>query len=241
MTDLAPISAIAAKLGIPESELEYYGRTKAKISANWLKQLEGRPEGKLVLVTAVNPTPAGEGKTTTSIGLADAMAQLGHKVALALREPSLGPCFGAKGGATGGGRARVEPLDDINLHFTGDFHAITSAHNLIAALIDNAIQQGTLAGVDARQLTWRRVLDMNDRALRYIVSGLGGKAHGVPRESGFDITTASEIMAVLCLARDAADLRQRLARIVIGWADDKPITVASLNATGALIDRKSVA
>lgn len=235
MTQLAPITAIAEKLAIPPQALEPYGHYKAKLGSAFLREIESRPEGKLVLVTAINPTPAGEGKTTTTIGLGDALSQLGHKVALALREPSLGPCFGAKGGATGGGLARVEPADDINLHFNGDFHAVTSAHNLIAALIDNALHHGTLEGLDARQITWRRVMDMNDRALRHIVLGLGGKAHGVPRESGFDITTASEIMAVLCLARDVDDLRARLERIVIGWNGDQPVTVAALKATGALM------
>lgn len=232
MTTLAPI---AAKLDIPAEALELYGPDKAKLSGAFLKQIEGNKQGKLVLVTAINPTPAGEGKTTTTIGLGDALSRMGHKVALALREPSIGPCFGAKGGATGGERSRLEPADDINLHFTGDFHAITSAHNLIAALIDNALHYGTLAGVDARRITWRRVLDMNDRALRHVVLGLGGKAHGVPRESGFDITTASEIMAVLCLASDANDLRARLERIVIGWDGDVPVTVAALKSTGALM------
>lgn len=235
MSKLAPIATIAAKISIPADALEPYGHYKAKLGSAFLKQLEGGAQGKLVLVTAINPTPAGEGKTTTSIGLADALSLMGHKVALALREPSLGPCFGSKGGATGGGKATLEPADDINLHFNGDFHAIASAHNLIAALIDNALQHGTLAGIDARNITWRRVMDMNDRALRHIVTGLGGRPHGVPRESGFDITTASEIMAVLCLAKDADDLRHRLERIVIGWDGDVPVTVAALKATGALL------
>ncbi len=235
MTILKPIAEIAGKLNIPADALEPYGQHKAKLSRVFLKSLAGKPEGKLVLVTAVNPTPAGEGKTTTTIGLGDAMSQLGHKVALALREPSVGPCFGAKGGATGGGKATVEPAEDINLHFTGDFHAVTSAHNLIAALIDNALHYGTLGNIDARRITWRRVLDMNDRALRNVVLGLGGKTQGVPRESGFDITTASEIMAVLCLAKDADDLRARLERIVIGWNGTEPVTVAALKSTGALM------
>lgn len=235
MNKLAPIADIAAKLNIPADALEPYGHYKAKLSRDFTHSLAGNREGKLVLVTAINPTPAGEGKTTTSIGLADAMSQMGHKVALALREPSIGPCFGAKGGATGGGAARVEPADDINLHFNGDFHAVTSAHNLIAALIDNAIHYGTLNGLDARRITWRRVVDMNDRALRHTVIGLGGRAHGVPRETGFDITTASEIMAVLCLAKDADDLRTRLDRIVIGWNGTTPVTVAELKSTGALM------
>lgn len=235
MDKLAPITDIAAKLAIEPEALEPYGHYKAKLGSGFIRQLEGRAQGRLVLVTAINPTPAGEGKTTTSIGLADALSLMGHKVALALREPSLGPCFGAKGGATGGGKATVEPADDINLHFNGDFHAVTSAHNLVAALIDNALQHGTLKGIDARNITWRRVMDMNDRALRHVVVGLGGRAHGIPRETGFDITTASEIMAVLCLAKDADDLRARLDRIVIGWDGDAPITVAALNATGALM------
>ena len=229
------LSAAAASLGIPDDALEPYGRDKAKLSSAFVQQLNGKPEGKLVLVTAINPTPAGEGKTTTSIGLGDALHLLGKKVAICLREPSLGPCFGAKGGATGGGKARVEPADDINLHFTGDFHAITSAHNLISALIDNALHQGLWPDVSVSDITWRRALDMNDRSLRHIVTGLGGSAHGTPQETGFDITTASEIMAALCLSDNADDLRARLNRIVIGWQKDTPITVEKLGSTGALM------
>lgn len=229
------LSAAAASLGIPDDALEPYGRDKAKLSSAFVQQLNGKPEGKLVLVTAINPTPAGEGKTTTSIGLGDALHLLGKKVVICLREPSLGPCFGAKGGATGGGKARVEPADDINLHFTGDFHAITSAHNLISALIDNALHQGLWPDVSARDITWRRAMDMNDRSLRHIVTGLGGPAHGTPQETGFDITTASEVMAALCLSDNADDLRARLNRIVIGWQRDTPITVEKIGSTGALM------
>ena len=226
----------AQRLDISADNLDLYGRDKAKLSRDFVKKIATAPQknGKLILVTAINPTPAGEGKTTTSIGLADALAHLGKKVALCLREPSLGPCFGAKGGATGGGKATLEPADDINLHFTGDFHAITSAHNLIAALIDNALHHGTLP-LEGRHITWPRVMDMNDRALRHITLGLGGTAHGVPRESGFDITTASEIMAALCLAEDAEDMAARLERMVIGWRGSTPVTVAELRATGALM------
>lgn len=231
---MSQLSAIAAKIGISEDALEPYGRDKAKID---LSRVQSRGKrGKLVLVTAINPTPAGEGKTTTSIGLGDALSRLGERVALCLREPSLGPCFGMKGGAIGGGAAKLVPAADINLHFTGDFHAITSAHNLVAALVDNALHHGTLAGVDARDITWRRVVDMNDRALRDMVIGLGGREQGVPRESGFDITAASEMMAVLCLARDRADLRERLERIVLGWRrDGSPVLVRELKSTGALV------
>ena len=233
---MLPLSDVAARLSIPAPALDYYGRDKAKLSREYMAGLSSQPrKGKLVLVTAINPTPAGEGKTTTSIGLADALALSGQQVALALREPSLGPCFGAKGGATGGGLARVEPADDINLHFTGDFHAITSAHNLIAALIDNSLHYGNPLGLDARNIIWRRALDMNDRALRHITIGQGGPAHGVPRETGFDITTASEVMAAMCLARDEADLRRRLEAMIIAFKGDEPVRVADLNATGALM------
>ena len=230
MTELA---AVAAKLDIPAEALEPYGRDKAKID---LSRLSGTRQGKLVLVTAINPTPAGEGKTTTSLGLGDGLAQLGQRVAICLREPSLGPVFGAKGGATGGGKAQMVPAEDINLHFTGDFHAVTTTHNLIAALLDNTLHRGTLPGLDARRVTWRRVMDMNDRSLRNMVIGLGGARDGVPRESGFDITPASEIMAILCLARDEADLGERLERIVLGWRKEgEPVTVRELNATESLL------
>ena len=230
---LRPIGEIAAAAGIPAEAVEPYGRFKAKIDLDWLGRQPSR--GKLILVTAVNPTPAGEGKTTTSIGLADALNRTGRTAVLALREPSLGPVFGAKGGATGGGRAQVAPMIDINLHFTGDFHAITSAHNLLAALIDNHIHWGNALGIDVRRVTWRRVLDVNDRALRNTVVGLGGVANGFPRESGFDITVASEVMACLCLAADLADLAARLARIVVAETRDRrPVTVADLGAAGAM-------
>ena len=232
---MSDLLSVAAKLDIPASALEPYGHDKAKLTQDFVTEAMGRPRGKLVLVTAINPTPAGEGKTTTTIGLGDALARAGQRVAIALREPSLGPCFGVKGGATGGGQARIEPADDINLHFTGDFHAVTAAHNLLAALIDNSLQQGNPLGLDPRSVTWRRVLDMNDRALRHIVIGLGGTAGGVVRESGFDITAASEIMAILCLAKDAADLRARLDRIIIGWKGTQPVQASALKSTGALM------
>lgn len=232
---MSDLLSVAAKLDIPASALEPYGHDKAKLTQDFVTEAMGRPRGKLVLVTAINPTPAGEGKTTTTIGLGDALARAGQRVAIALREPSLGPCFGVKGGATGGGQARIEPADDINLHFTGDFHAVTAAHNLLAALIDNSLQQGNPLGLDPRSVTWRRVLDMNDRALRHIVIGLGGTAGGVMRESGFDITAASEIMAILCLAKDAADLRARLDRIIIGWKGTQPVQASALKSTGALM------
>jgi formate--tetrahydrofolate ligase len=232
---LRPISAIAAGLGIPDDAVDPYGRFKAKLSLDWLKGHAARSNGKLILVTAINPTPAGEGKTTTSIGLADALALSGRRTLLCLREPSLGPCFGQKGGATGGGKAQVAPMEDINLHFTGDFHAITSAHNLLAALIDNHIHWGNALDIDVRRVTWRRVLDMNDRALRDIAQSLGGPANGFPRESGFDITVASEVMAILCLASDVEDLRERLGRIIIGRTRDKrPVTAKDLKADGAM-------
>ena len=229
------IREIAAKLGLTEDDIELYGKYKAKISlAAWNKVKNG-PDGKLVLVTAINPTPAGEGKTTTSVGLADAFHKLGHKVAVALREPSLGPCFGLKGGAAGGGYAQVVPMEDINLHFTGDFHAITTAHNLLAAVIDNHIQQGNALDIDVRRIAWKRVLDLNDRALRNVVIGLGGKAHGVPRETGFDITVASEMMAILCLASDLEDMKKRLGEIVVAYSrDGRAIRAEELNVTGAL-------
>ena len=229
------IREIAAKLGLTEDDIELYGKYKAKISLDAWNKVKNGPDGKLVLVTAINPTPAGEGKTTTSVGLADAFHKLGHKVAVALREPSLGPCFGLKGGAAGGGYAQVVPMEDINLHFTGDFHAITTAHNLLAAVIDNHIHQGNALDIDVRRVAWKRVLDLNDRALRNVVIGLGGKAHGVPRETGFDITVASEMMAILCLASDLEDMKKRLGKIVVAYSrDGRAIRAEELNVTGAL-------
>jgi len=230
---MLPISEIAAKLGVEEENLEHYGKVKAKLAPG---ATEGKPQnGKLILVTAINPTPAGEGKTTTSVGLADALTSMGRKVVLCLREPSLGPVFGVKGGAAGGGYAQVVPMEDINLHFTGDFHAIGAANNLLAAMLDNHIQQGHSLGIDVKKITWRRAVDMNDRQLRNIVSGLGGRVNGVPREDGFDITVASEIMAVLCLASDLSDLKARLGRMVVGYTyDDKPVTAKDLKADGAM-------
>ncbi len=231
-TPLRPIAEIAAKLGIPDDAVEPYGRFKAKLDIARLPQGKA---GKLILVTAINPTPAGEGKSTTSVGLADALNLSGRKTMLCLREPSLGPCFGMKGGATGGGYAQVAPMTDINLHFTGDFHAITSAHNLLAAMIDNHIYWGNALGIDVRRVMWRRVLDMNDRALRDVVQSLGGAANGFPRQSGFDITVASEVMAILCLARDAEDMRARLGRIVVAYTrDQRPVTAHDLKADGAM-------
>lgn len=233
---MEPIGKIAQHLEIPEDELELYGKYKAKISLNyWNTTLQQKENGKLILVTAINPTPAGEGKTTTSIGLGDALHKLDKKTAIALREPSLGPCFGMKGGAAGGGYAQVVPMEDINLHFTGDFHAITSAHNLLAAVIDNHIQQGNALDLDVRRITWKRVVDLNDRALRNIICGLGGKAHGVPRETGFDITVASEMMAILCLTSDLEDMKKRLGNIIIGYTrSGRPVRAEELNVTGAL-------
>ena len=233
---MEPIGKIAQHLEIPEDELELYGKYKAKISLNyWNTTLQQKENGKLILVTAINPTPAGEGKTTTSIGLGDALHKLGTKTAIALREPSLGPCFGMKGGAAGGGYAQVVPMEDINLHFTGDFHAITSAHNLLAAVIDNHIQQGNALDLDVRRITWKRVVDLNDRALRNIICGLGGKAHGVPRETGFDNTVASEMMAILCLTSDLEDMKKRLGNIIIGYTrSGRPVRAEELNVTGAL-------
>lgn len=233
---MEPIGKIAQHLEIPEDELELYGKYKAKISLNyWNTTLQQKENGKLILVTAINPTPAGEGKTTTSIGLGDALHKLGKKTAIALREPSLGPCFGMKGGAAGGGYAQVVPMEDINLHFTGDFHAITSAHNLLAAVIDNHIQQGNALDLDVRRITWKRVVDLNDRALRNIICGLGGKAHGVPRETGFDITVSSEMMAILCLTSDLEDMKKRLGNIIIGYTrSGRPVRAEELNVTGAL-------
>jgi len=230
---LRPISQIAATLGLPDDAIEPYGRYKAKVDPALLPPAER--EAKLILVTAINPTPAGEGKSTTSVGLADALNRIGRKTMLCLREPSLGPCFGTEGGATGGGYAQVVPMEDINLHFTGDFHAITSAHNLLAAMIDNHVHWGNALDIDVRRIVWRRVLDMNDRALRDIAQSLGGPANGFPRESGFDITVASEVMAILCLASDLPDLERRLGDIVIGYTRDrKPVTARDLKADGAM-------
>lgn len=235
---MAPITEIAAKAGIDDKYLEQYGKYKAKIDYNLLKESD-RKDGKLILVTAINPTPAGEGKTTTTIGLADGLQRLGKKVMVALREPSLGPVFGVKGGAAGGGYAQVVPMEDINLHFTGDFHAIGAANNLLAAMIDNHIYQGNELNIDPRKITWRRCVDMNDRQLRFVVDGLGGKPNGTPREDGYDITVASEIMAVLCLAKDITDLKERLSRIIIGYtygkpSEQKPVTAGDLHAEGAM-------
>ena len=233
--ELVHIKEVAEKLGINEDELEFYGKYKAKISDELWESVKDREDGKLVLVTAINPTPAGEGKTTTSIGLGEAMALLGKKAVLALREPSLGPCFGIKGGAAGGGYAQVVPMEDLNLHFTGDFHAITSANNLLAALLDNHIQQGNQLGIDPRQVVWKRCMDMNDRALRNIVIGLGSKMDGMVREDHFIITVASEIMAVLCLADNMEDLKRRLCRIIVAYSfDGTPITADDLHATGSM-------
>ncbi|WP_434509731.1 formate--tetrahydrofolate ligase [Desulfitobacterium sp. AusDCA] len=232
---MKPIMEIARSLDIPEDEVELYGNYKAKISLKAFDRLKNKPDGKLILVTAINPTPAGEGKSTTTVGLGMALNKLGKKALIALREPSLGPCFGVKGGAAGGGYAQIVPMEDINLHFTGDFHAITTTHNLLAAMLDNSIQQGNPLNIDSRQIVLRRVLDMNDRALRKIVIGLGGRTEGVPRENGFDITVASEVMACLCLASDLMDLKKRFARIVVAYTyDGKPVTAYDLEAEGAM-------
>lgn len=232
---MLPIKDVAGQIGLSEDDLELYGKYKAKISLETIKKLENNQDGKLILVTAINPTPAGEGKTTTMIGLAQAMNKIGKKTIVAMREPSLGPCFGIKGGAAGGGYAQVVPMEDINLHFTGDIHAITTANNLISAMLDNSLQQGNPLNIDERQIVWKRVVDLNDRALRHIVVGLGGKANGVPREDGFDITVASEIMGILCLANDLSDLKSRVARIIVAYTrDGSPVTVADLKATGAV-------
>ncbi len=231
---MQPITAIAEKAHVDEKYLECYGRYKAKIDPALLKETD-RPDGKLVLVTAITPTPAGEGKTTTTIGLADGLRRIGKDVTVALREPSLGPVFGVKGGAAGGGYAQVVPMEDINLHFTGDFHAIGAANNLLAAMLDNHIQQGNALGIDVRKITWKRCVDMNDRQLRFILDGMGGKPNGMPREDGFDITVASEIMAVFCLANSISDLKDRLSRIIVGYTyDDKPVTAGDLKAVGAM-------
>lgn len=232
---MAHIKEVAAKLDITEDELELYGKYKAKLSDELMERISDRPDGKLILVTAINPTPAGEGKTTTSVGLGEAFGRLGKKAVIALREPSLGPCFGIKGGAAGGGYAQVVPMEDLNLHFTGDFHAITSANNLLAALLDNHIQQGNELGIDPRQVVWKRCMDMNDRALRNIVVGLGSKMDGMVREDHFVITVASEIMAILCLADDMHDLKRRLGKIIVAYNfEGKPVTADDLKATGAM-------
>lgn len=232
---MRPVTEIAAALGIDADYVENYGKYKAKIDLALYDKVAGNADGKLILVTAITPTPAGEGKSTTTVGLAQAIAQLGRKVAVALREPSLGPCMGVKGGAAGGGYSQVVPMEDINLHFTGDIHAVSIAHNLLAAIVDNHIQQGNVLGIDPRRISWRRVVDMNDRALRNIVVGLGGKAHGVPREDGYDISVASEVMAILCLAGDLEDLKDRLSRIVIGYTyGGEPATAGMLKVHGAM-------
>ena len=232
--EMQPVTEIAARAGIDDKYVEQYGKYKAKIDLSLMKENKN-PDGKLILVTAITPTPAGEGKTTTTIGLADGMRRIGKNVMVALREPSLGPVFGIKGGAAGGGYAQVVPMEDINLHFTGDFHAIGAANNLLAAMLDNHIKQGNELNIDVRRITWKRCVDMNDRQLRFITDGLGGVANGVPREDGFDITVASEIMAVLCLSESITDLKERLARIIVGYTfDDKPVTCADLKAQGAM-------
>jgi formate--tetrahydrofolate ligase len=232
---MKPIVEVASKISIPQESVLNYGNYKAKISLDFIKSLEQKPDGKLILVTAMTPTPAGEGKTTTTVGLGDGLNAIGKKAIICLREPSLGPCFGMKGGAAGGGFSQVVPMEDINLHFTGDFHAVGAAHNLLSALIDNHIYWGNELGIDVRRITWKRVLDMNDRSLREIVSSLGGPGNGYPRETGFDITVASEVMAILCLAQDLQDLERRLGNIVIGYTREKtPITASDLNAHGAM-------
>ena len=223
------ITDVAAKLGISEDDIELYGKYKAKLSYDLIRRVKDKKDGKLILVTAITPTPAGEGKSTTTVGLAQGLAKLGKKVIVALREPSLGPCMGIKGGAAGGGYSQVVPMEDINLHFTGDFHAITSAHMLLAAMLDNHIQQGNALNIDPRRIAWKRVVDMNDRELRNIVVGLGGKAHGVPRQDGFDITVASEVMAILCLASSLHDLKERLAKIIVAYDyNGNPVTAGQI-------------
>ncbi|HOB09948.1 MAG: formate--tetrahydrofolate ligase [Limnochordia bacterium] len=234
-TELEPIGDIAARLGIEQDDLQLYGSYKAKISLKAMERFRDRPDGKLILVTAINPTPAGEGKTTTTVGLGDALNRLGKKVMIALREPSMGPVFGVKGGAAGGGYAQVVPMEDINLHFTGDMHAIGAANNLLAAMLDNHIHQGNELGIDPRRIVWKRAIDMNDRQLRFIVDGLNGRSNGVPREDGFDITVASEVMAILCLSESILDLKDRLSRIIVGYSyDNKPVTAGDLKAHGAM-------
>lgn len=233
--EMKPITEIGESIGIPAKELENYGHYKAKVSLKFTRELEEKPNGKLILVTAISPTPAGEGKTTTTVGLGQALSQLGKKTMICLREPSLGPCMGIKGGAAGGGYSQVVPMEDINLHFTGDLHAITAAHNLLAAMVDNHIQQGNVLGIDPRRVVWNRVMDMNDRVLRHIVVGLGGHPNGVPRESGFDITVASEVMAILCLARSISDMKERFAKIIVGYTyDNAPVTAGDIHAEGAM-------
>jgi formate--tetrahydrofolate ligase len=233
--DVLPIQEVAGRLGIPEKALALYGADKAKVRYDFLKSLEGRPDGKLVLVTAITPTPAGEGKTTTTVGLGDGLNRIGRRAAICLREPSLGPCFGMKGGAAGGGYAQVVPMEDINLHFTGDFHAIGAANNLLSALLDNHIYWGNELGIDPRRISWRRVMDMNDRALRHVVASLGGAANGFPREDGFDITVASEVMAIFCLAGDLSDLERRLGNIIVAQTRERrPVTAAELKASGPM-------
>src|SRR5262249_36934187 len=232
---LKPIEEIGAAVGLGPQELEPYGRYKAKVAWDAITRRRGHPDGALVLVTAMTPTPAGEGKSTTTVGLADGLRRLGKRAVVALREPSLGPVFGMKGGATGGGRAQLAPMEDINLHFTGDMHATVAAHNLLAAMLDNHLAQGNVLGVDTRRVLFKRVVDMNDRALRNIVLGLGGPAHGVPREGGFEITVASEVMAILCLSADLADFKARGGRVVVAeTADGAPVSAADLRAAGAL-------
>lgn len=232
---MLPITEVAEKLGIAADDLELYGKYKAKLSYDLIRKVENKTPGKLILVTAITPTPAGEGKSTTTVGLAQGLQKIGKKVIVALREPSLGPCFGVKGGAAGGGYSQVVPMEDINLHFTGDFHAITSAHMLLSAMLDNSVQQGNPLQIDPRRIIWKRVVDMNDRQLRYIVDGLGGKAHGVPREDGFDITVASEVMAILCLADSLHDLKERLKKIVVAYTyTGEPVTAGDLHAAGAM-------
>lgn len=232
---LLPIHEVARKLGIPDDQLHPHGHHMAKVDGDWIRTLADRPDGKLILVTAISPTPAGEGKTTTSVGLGDGLGRLGKKAATVLREPSLGPCFGMKGGAAGGGHAQVMPMEEINLHFTGDFHAISTAHNLLSALIDNHIHWGNELGIDQRRITWKRVIDMNDRALREITVGLGGVGNGFPRQDGFDITVASEIMAIFCLAEDLKDLERRLGQIIIGYTGKRdPIYARDLQGVGSM-------
>ena len=232
---MKPIVQVAAELGLTEDDLELYGKYKAKVSLDVWERIKDRPNGKIVLVTAINPTPAGEGKTTNTVGIGDALRKLGKKVIIALREPSLGPCFGVKGGAAGGGYAQVVPMEDINLHFTGDIHAVTTANNLLAAIIDNHIHHGNELGIDPRRITWRRSMDLNERALRSIVLGLGGKANGIPREGGFDIAVASEMMAILCLASDLEDMKERINKIIVAYTyANTPVTVADLKVAGAL-------